>query len=382
MSVADATPMCEHRAILATMNISRASDLWLGELERSGHSDRTTGTYRRLLDKFADSHPRHTDVDDLTVHDVRVFLDGQARRQDGKRKAPATVAQNVSIISGFFDWLTKEGVVRRNPTRRNDDRIVSRPRQVRPEENDNVVTVSTDGVVKLLAAANQSGWPERLAVNCLAYLGPRRRALAQLKVSDYDAAGRMLTFREKGGSTIEKPVPHELAQLIEAAIVAGVYETADDYLVPSRAQQRRQGSRDDRIIWRLIRDVAAQAGVTTHVHALRAAFAVHFLETHGGELVALQKLMGHKRIETTLVYLRRLDRRQQMEAVRDLSWDTPIPPQFAEKPLEANGVTEKEGFEPSSQANPDGEGAGSQRALPDALMQRIQTLRDASEVRA
>lgn len=30
--------------------------------------------------------------------------------------------------------------------------------------------------------------------------------------------------------------------------------------------------------------------------------------------------MGHSRIETTLVYLRRLDRKQAMETVRDLDW--------------------------------------------------------------
>ena len=34
----------------------------------------------------------------------------------------------------------------------------------------------------------------------------------------------------------------------------------------------------------------------------------------------LQKLLGHRRMETTLVYARRLDRRQAMETVRDVSW--------------------------------------------------------------
>lgn len=278
--------VCPYRATLRVMNISHAADLWLGELERSGRSDRTISTYRRLLDKLADDHARHVDVDDVTVNHVRRFLDLQARRANGARKAPATVAQNVSIVVGFFDWLTREGIIRRNPTRRNGDPVVSRPRQIRPEENDNVVTVSGDGVRRLIETADTMGWPERLAVNCLAYLGPRRRALAQLRVRDYDPVGRLLTFHEKGAVTIEKPVPHELARLIEAAIVAGVYTSDDDYLVPSRALQRRPGDRDDRIIWRLVRDAAAQAGVTTHVHALRAAFAVHFLETHGGELVA------------------------------------------------------------------------------------------------
>jgi hypothetical protein len=34
-----------------------------------------------------------------------------------------------------------------------------------------------------------------------------------------------LRFREKGGKTIWKPVPAELAQLLDAAIAAGVYES-------------------------------------------------------------------------------------------------------------------------------------------------------------
>jgi hypothetical protein len=58
----------------------------------------------------------------------------------------------------------------------------------------------------------------------------------------------------------------------------------------------------------------------THVHALRAAFAVQFDEAHPDQVIALKELRGHARIETTMVYLRRKDRAAAMEAVRDLSW--------------------------------------------------------------
>jgi hypothetical protein len=47
---------------------------------------------------------------------------------------------------------------------------------------------------------------------------------------------------------------------------------------------------------------------------------VHFLEGHPGELEALQRLMGHSKIGTTQIYLRRLDRTRAMERVKDLSW--------------------------------------------------------------
>jgi site-specific recombinase XerD len=87
--------------------------------------------------------------------------------------------------------------------------------------------------------------------------------------------------------------------------------------------QRKQlpkGDRDDRMIWRTVQRVAKRAGVLTKVHAFPAAFAVHYPETHIGGLEALQALMGHKRIETTQVYLRRLNREKAMDRVRDLSW--------------------------------------------------------------
>jgi hypothetical protein len=61
------------------------------------------------------------------------------------------------------------------------------------------------------------------------------------------------------------------------------------------------------------------------VHALRAAFAVAFDEAHPDQVIALKELMGHTRIETTLVYLRRKNRAKAMEQVRDLSWGLQVP---------------------------------------------------------
>ena len=82
----------------------------------------------------------------------------------------------------------------------------------------------------------------------------------------------------------------------------------------------RRAERDDRIVWNLIRTVAERAGVRSTVHALRAAFAVVCLDDLGLDPIALKDAMGHERIETTLVYLRRRDRQRSLEQVRGLSW--------------------------------------------------------------
>jgi hypothetical protein len=55
-------------------------------------------------------------------------------------------------------------------------------------------------------------------------------------------------------------------------------------------------------------------------HSIRAAFAVQFLETHPGELEALQRLMGHSKDRDHQVYLRGFDREGAMRRVKDLSW--------------------------------------------------------------
>jgi hypothetical protein len=75
------------------------------------------------------------------------------------------------------------------------------------------------------------------------------------------------------------------------------------------------------------------------VHALRAACAVRLDEANPGQLIGIKEYLGHDRLETTLVYMRRKDRAQAMESVaRGLSFGSSV---FPSKAQEAHT-----GFEP------------------------------------
>ena len=290
------------RAMLTT---DQAVDLFIGDCTRRGLSERTTTTYQRILGKFCEHLPLMQDVSKVSADDCRRFLDGYTR------KARGTQAHAFSVLSSFFGWMYRHKKITRNPMDELD-----RVRRI-PAQDLNVTTVSADDVRRLIAAAVT--WPERLAIGILVYMGPRRRAVARLKVADYDMLGERIRFREKGGKTIWKPVPDELSQLLRSAFSQGVYEN-QEYLVPAEAYLSRNGERDDRCVWRLVKRVGARAGVETHVHALRAAFACLYLESNPGDVEALRELMGHRSIATTSVYLRKLDRDVAMERVRSLSW--------------------------------------------------------------
>jgi integrase len=322
------------------LTVGRAIDLFLGDLTRRGATERTRRTYARLLDKFCDRLPDDYDVSKITTDDCRRWLDTFASRARG------TQAHAESVLSSFLKWLYLDGKIARNPM----DRL-PRTRRI-PAADLDVVTVQTEEVVRMLQVAR--GWSERIALAILCYTGARRRAVANLRLRDYDRLHGRLRFHEKGDKVIWKPAPDELRALLEAAIADGAIVEADDYLVPPEGYLSRRGTRDDRVIWRLVRRVAGRAGVDAHVHALRAAFAVFYLELHPGDVEALKELMGHRSIATTQVYLRKLDRQRAMDRVRDLSWgvaltdkgEESVQPQIAEEMLASSPVVGAGGFEP------------------------------------
>lgn len=305
------------------LTIDDAIDLYLGDKARQGRGERTRDTYGRYLEKFCDELPRHWDVAKVGTDDVRRFLDGFVSHSRG------TQAQVFSVLKGFFDWLYRNEKIKRSPMER-----MLAPVKL-PAEALSVTNVTTDDVRKMVAEAKT--WTEKLSVCVPAYTGCRRSAAAQLRVSDYNPANRTLRFKEKGGKTIDKPVPAELAEMIEASLTdkrsVGWDPTnhhhlgwrdvePDDYLIPGAPNGgvRRAKTRDDRVVYFAVKNVAERCGIEAHVHALRAAFAVFYLEQNPGDLEALQPLMGHARLDTTQVYLRRLKRETAMERVRGLSW--------------------------------------------------------------
>ena len=295
-------------------DLDHAIDIFEGELARRSRTPATRQKYRDVLYPFADFLERQA------VHQPYAVTADHCREYLNRwiDSAPATMALYVSILTQFFTFLFEEEIITENPMAR-----IKRPRLRRPEELD-VVTISSSEVGELFRAARE--WDEILCIALLCYLGPRRTAAANARRRDVDLERDPPTirFKEKGGKVITKPLPHELVGIIRAADEAGVWGRAacfapDAYLIPNRRAPRGR-TRSPKVIYAIVKRLGDRAGVDVHPHALRAAFAVNYLDRFDGDTYGLQKLMGHRRPETTQVYLRRHDDFKAMEKVRDLSW--------------------------------------------------------------
>lgn len=341
-------------------DIGRAIDDYLGELARKGRTPETLRSYRRILNGLADSLPGELSLQEITTSHCRRYLNRWSTA------SPSTGALYVSCLRGFFAFFAKEEAIAENPMAR-----VERPRRPRPEDLD-VVTITSDEAMRLFAACET--WQEFLCIAVLLFLGVRRRAASSARLRDVDFAKGTIRFREKGRKVIVKPIPDQLLMILELAREENVWAGPNDYLIPSR-RPPKQSERAHKVIYETVRKVAGRAGVRSHVHALRGAFAVQFLETHAWNVDALKHLLGHSRVESTYVYLRRANKFRSMEAVRDLSWGSVLPPRPEVPPA---------GFEPAFQESPvvEPNSANPAGSLQDPLRAKLDELSRGARKRA
>jgi integrase len=133
------------------------------------------------------------------------------------------------------------------------------PRRPSPDDLD-VTTVSGADVRRLFDACET--WTDLLCLSTLAYLGPRRKAASKVRRRDVDLNRGTMRFREKGQKIITKPIPQEFADLLRVAIDAGaIGASPESYMIPMPRGQRREGDRNDRIIWRTVKNLGEHAGV-------------------------------------------------------------------------------------------------------------------------
>lgn len=286
------------------MNLSQAINAYKGEMRRAQFSVNAQERYGRELERFM-AHVGDQPMNTVDVAACRSFIDSFDNH------APSTVALEHTILSSFFKFAVMDDIADLNPMLK-----VRRPKV--KKDSRKLTRITTKEVQTLLAACET--WPERICLHTLAYMGVRKTALANLRWGDVDGKKRTATFLEKGNKRITKPVPQELWKLWTAYTIAEGPFDLDDWVVPFRRETGRRDERNSRLVYHVVKTVAARCGINSHVHAFRAAFAVHFLTANPAEVETLRMLMGHASIATTQGYLDLMDTERAMKRVDTLSF--------------------------------------------------------------
>jgi site-specific recombinase XerD len=133
--------------------------------------------------------------------------------------------------------------------------------------------------------------------------GMRRAEMCRLKVSDIDSERMVIHIRHgKGGRDRDVPLSDKLRETLREY---WRWMKPKTWLFPGTIN----GSRADvpiseKMSWAACQQAAQRAGLKKRVsaHILRHSYATHMLEA-GADLRTIQVLLGHAKLEHTIVYL-------------------------------------------------------------------------------
>lgn len=274
-------------------------------------SPKTVEAYGRDLDQFMAFLSTHiggtVDIADLKAlrpADLRAFLAARRREKIGSR----SLARALSGIKSFFTYLEREGVMALEALS-----VVRTPKLPR-------------GLPKPLSAAEaKAAGPEILATEAIPWVAARDTAVvmlcygAGLRISEALALARAdldtSTLRIMGKGNKVRLVP--LIAPVRAAIEAYL-GLCPFGIGPAEPMFRgvRGGPLSPRLIQLRLERLRGALGLpaTATPHALRHSFATHLL-AGGGDLRAIQELLGHASLSTTQIYTH-IDGERLLDAYR------------------------------------------------------------------
>jgi integrase/recombinase XerC len=284
----------------AADDLRAAIALWIGWLSAERRaSAHTLAAYGRDLAAFLEfltlhlgAPPDLAAVDALRPADFRAFL---ARRAgDGLERA--SLARSLSVLRNFVRFLQRRGLGSTTALAalRGPKLPFSIPKPL--TEADAIATVGLAGELA------REGWQQERDTALIALLyGCGLRLSEALGLSRGTAPlGEVLTVTGKGGKTRQLPVLPAVRETV-AAYLAGCPFTlgpADPLFVGARG-----GPLHPRLVQAKMAAVRGYLGLpeTATPHALRHSFATHLLAA-GGDLRAIQELLGHASLSTTQRY--------------------------------------------------------------------------------
>ena len=292
----DANPL-----LFAKADLVAALKGWLGHLAQERRAAKLTieayqrdvGDFLRFLSFYDGDAPNVARLGALTRADIRAWL--SARRERGL--IAASNARALSAVKSLARRLVRDGRIEIGVL--GTQRGPRLPRSVPKPLN----AAEAEALFDNVELASDEPWLQKrdLAVLLLLYgCGLRISEALGLTRADAPKAGGTLRITGKGGKTRLVPVLPVVAEAIEDYLAACPWPIAKAGLLFLGV---KGGPLNPRIIQRNLQRLRALLGLpeTATPHALRHSFATHLL-AGGGDLRAIQELLGHASLSTTQRY--------------------------------------------------------------------------------
>ena len=261
---------------------SKLIDEWISIKKVEGCSKETLVSYDSFMRAFA--YIIDKKLTDVTTAEIRHFLLEYQERRGVSNK---TIDGMRRYLSSFYNFLEEEYYISTSPVRR-IHKIKSEKSVKKPFSDDETVLLEYGCTTKR----------DKVIISFLLSTGVRVGELSKLDKNDLDLRNREAVVYGKGSK--ERVVYFDArAKVFIEDYIASRDDNNPALLVTDYMPHDRLSKYG--IEW-VVKQIAKEAGVTNcHPHRFRRTFATKMLN-RGMPIEQVQKLLGHARIETTLIY--------------------------------------------------------------------------------
>jgi integrase/recombinase XerD len=263
------------------MLLSEAWQLYAADKQIEGFSPATLKGYKvqlnLLIRYFGD-----IDIEEITLASLKTYL-----IEAGSHLKPASLGARIRFIRAFFRWAADEGYCPGNPARKlREPKLGPRVPKALSEED----TVSLQEACRTTL--------EHALIEFIYTTGCRIGEVHRLNRNAIDWENRSCIVLGKGNK--EREVYFSIKTAIWLKKYLNSRNDNDTALfVTERAPHRMSIAQIRYIVKRVARRSEVEANV--YPHKLRHSYATHLLN-NGAPMEGIQTLLGHQKLETTMLY--------------------------------------------------------------------------------
>ena len=263
------------------MNLSEAWENYYTDKQLEGYSSTTLKGYKvqynLLLKYFGDIN-----IDDITLLSLKTYL-----LEKGSHLKPSSLGMRIRCIRAFFRWANEEGYCSTNPSRKLKEPKLGKPIPKALNEED--IEMFRESCKSIM---------EHALIEFLYTSGCRIGEVYRLNITDINWDNHSCIVLGKGNK--EREVYFNLRCALWLKRYLKQRKDNDPALfVTERAPHRISIDMIRYIVKRVAKNSELQINI--YPHKLRHSYATHLLN-NGASLEGIQTLMGHAKIETTMIY--------------------------------------------------------------------------------
>lgn len=253
---------------------------YIAALRLEGKSEKTIDQYYRIVCNFLKAIGKH--IKKILTGDIRYYL---ARYLTDRKVQKSTLDNQRRGLSAFFGWLATEGYIDKNP--------MLRVKRIKADYK--IKKAFSDMEVEQLREAANTA-KEKALIEFLLSTGCRVTEVSRLHVQDIDFSKKECVVYGKGNKE------RKVYLTDKCLFYLNLYLTTRNEESTSLFTNRNHYRMTKGNIETLLRKIGKRAGVDkVHPHRFRRTFATNAINK-GMPVQYVQKILGHKSLNTTMIY--------------------------------------------------------------------------------